>query len=101
MEYLEGRRSPRESAAARPLDEALKVAIMIADALEKAHGHGVTHRDLKPGNIMLTEGGAAADFGCSRSSGPRLAVRLADYSGRLEHHGPRHRARHDAYGAGG
>ena len=59
MEYLEG-----ETLAARiergplPLEDALRVAIQIADALEKAHGHGVTHRDLKPGNIMLTESGA-------------------------------------------
>jgi len=45
----------------------LKVAVAIADALEKAHGQGVTHRDLKPGNIMLTEGGAKLlDFGLAK-----------------------------------
>jgi serine/threonine protein kinase len=68
MEHLEG-----ETLAARlergplPLDEALKVAIAVADALDKAHGHGVTHRDLKPGNIMLTPSGAKLlDFGLAK-----------------------------------
>ena len=47
-----------------PLDQVLRYAIEIADALDKAHGRGVTHRDLKPGNIMLTKAGAKLlDFG--------------------------------------
>src|SRR6478672_1574418 len=56
MEYLEG-----ETLAARlarkplTLDEALRIAIEVADALDVAHHHGVIHRDLKPGNIMLTK----------------------------------------------
>jgi eukaryotic-like serine/threonine-protein kinase len=50
-----------------PLDEALKVATGVADALDKAHGQGVTHRDLKPGNIMLTPTGAKLlDFGLAK-----------------------------------
>ena len=59
MEYLEG-----ETLAARlvkgplPLDQVLKYAIEIADALDKAHRKGITHRDLKPSNIMLTKSGA-------------------------------------------
>jgi Tol biopolymer transport system component len=59
MEYLEGETlADRIRRGPLPLDEALKIAIAVADALEKAHGQGVTHRDLKPANIMLTTGGA-------------------------------------------
>lgn len=73
MEYLEG-----ESLAARigkgplPIDEALRYAIQIADALDQAHRHGVVHRDLKPGNIMLTKGGAKLlDFGLAKVTEPQ------------------------------
>ena len=52
---------------ALPLDQALQVAIEIADALDKAHRQGITHRDLKPGNIMLTKAGAKLlDFGLAK-----------------------------------
>ena len=50
MEYLEGESlAQRLERGAVPLAEALKIAIQIADALEKAHRQKVTHRDLKPG----------------------------------------------------
>ncbi len=58
MEYLEG-----ETLAARltkgplPTDQVLRYATEIADALDKAHRKGITHRDLKPGNIMITKAG--------------------------------------------
>ena len=68
MEYLEGETlAQRLTRGALPLNEALKVGIAIADALDKAHGQGVTHRDLKPGNVMLTESGAKLlDFGLAK-----------------------------------
>ena len=68
MELLEG-----ESLAARlergplRLDEALRAGAEIASALDAAHRAGVVHRDLKPGNVMLTRGGAKVlDFGIAK-----------------------------------
>ena len=59
MEYLEGDTlAQRLEKGALPLDQALEIAVEIADALDKAHRQGITHRDLKPGNIMLTKSGA-------------------------------------------
>ena len=68
MEYLEGDTlAQRLQKGALPLDQALTVAIEIADALDKAHRQGITHRDLKPGNIMLTKAGAKLlDFGMAK-----------------------------------
>src|SRR5215467_11072570 len=72
MEYLEGETlASRIARGPLPLEEALKVAIAIADALDKAHGQGVTHRDLKPGNVMLSSSGAKLlDFGLAKLSPP-------------------------------
>src|SRR5437016_1939654 len=58
MEYLEGETlAQRLKKGPLPLDQALCYAIEIAGALDHAHRHGVVHRDLKPGNIMLTKSG--------------------------------------------
>ncbi|HUK37250.1 MAG TPA: protein kinase, partial [Vicinamibacterales bacterium] len=69
MEHLDG-----ETLAARiakgPLttDHAVQYALQIASALDRAHRSGILHRDLKPGNIMLTEIGAKLlDFGLAKT----------------------------------
>jgi serine/threonine protein kinase/Tol biopolymer transport system component len=62
MEFLEGETlAQRLERGPLALDDALRIAIAIADALDKAHRKGVTHRDLKPGNIFLVRAGGASD----------------------------------------
>jgi serine/threonine protein kinase len=68
MEYLEGQTlAARLEKGPLPIDQALKIGVEIAEALEKAHQQGIVHRDLKPGNIMLTKAGAKLmDFGLAK-----------------------------------
>jgi serine/threonine protein kinase len=75
MQYLEGETlEHRPKKGALPINEALSIAIQIADALDKAHRAGIVHRDLKPGNIMLTKSGAKLlDFGLAKAGAPMVA----------------------------
>jgi serine/threonine-protein kinase len=52
-----------------PVDDALRIAREVAQALDYAHRHGVIHRDVKPENLLLTEDGntLVADFGIARA----------------------------------
>jgi eukaryotic-like serine/threonine-protein kinase len=50
-----------------PIDDALRIAREVADALQYAHAHGAMHRDLKPENILVSAGHAVvADFGIAK-----------------------------------
>ena len=65
MGYCEGPTlKQRLESGPLPIDEALDIATQVADGLAKAHGQGVVHRDIKPGNVILTEDGVRiVDFG--------------------------------------
>jgi eukaryotic-like serine/threonine-protein kinase len=85
MEFLEG-----ESLARRlekgpfPVAQVLQYGTQIASALDKADRNGVTHRDLKPGNIMLTKLGAKLlDFGLAKADpAPATGATLSDMTPR-------------------
>jgi serine/threonine protein kinase len=63
MEYIEG----RPVSGPLSLNQSLKYAAQICDALDAAHRKGVVHRDLKPGNILITKSGVKLlDFGLAR-----------------------------------
>jgi eukaryotic-like serine/threonine-protein kinase len=79
----------RESLAERlekgplPVAQVLQYGTQIASALDKAHRSGVTHRDLKPGNIMLTKAGAKLlDFGLAKATPLPAGATLTDMTPR-------------------
>jgi eukaryotic-like serine/threonine-protein kinase len=69
MQYLEGETlDTRMTRKPLEMKESLTIASQVADALSEAHSHGIIHRDIKPGNIMITLRGQAKvmDFGLAR-----------------------------------
>jgi eukaryotic-like serine/threonine-protein kinase len=76
MEFVEGETlAKRLEKGPLPLEQVLKIGAQIAEALDKAHRNGIAHRDLKPGNIMLTASGAKLlDFGLAKPVAPLANV---------------------------
>ena len=76
MEYLEGETlATRISRGPITIDDALTIAIEIAEALDAAHRHGIVHRDLKPANVMLTKSGVKLlDFGLAKLHAQPAAI---------------------------
>jgi len=91
MEYIEGQ-SLRQKILKGPLDqtEVLDIAIQVAEGLEEAHKKGIVHRDIKPGNIMLTEKGVAKvmDFGLAKVFGGSLITKEATTMGTVAYMSP-------------
>ncbi|MBI3112671.1 MAG: protein kinase [Ignavibacteriales bacterium] len=78
MPYYEGETLKEKIARGPfPLDEAIDIALQVASGVAKAHAHEITHRDIKPGNIIVTTGGMAKilDFGLAKLAGRTKVTR--------------------------
>jgi len=80
MEFVEGETlAARLRRGALKMDQALALAIQITSALAEAHGKGVVHRDLKPGNIMIGKSGVKVlDFGLAKIEQPATDQQQTD-----------------------
>ena len=91
MEYVEGK-SLKERIEAGPLriEEALDIAIKIAEGLRKGHEKGVIHRDIKPANILVTIEGQAkiTDFGLAKSAKRTVLTKAGTTLGTMAYMSP-------------
>jgi tetratricopeptide (TPR) repeat protein len=97
MAYIDGQ-SLAERITSRPLewDEALRIAIEVAEGLEEAHGKGIVHRDIKCANIMVDEKGHAKmkghakimDFGLAKLGGKTRITETAMIMGTVDYLSP-------------
>jgi len=92
MEYLPGGTlEDRLVGAGRlPPREAVEVAVQVAEALQTAHGRGVVHRDVKPGNVLVTRSGhtKVADFGIARAAEATTISEPGDILGSAKYMSP-------------
>lgn len=94
MEFIENETLAERLAAERqlPVAEAIRIAEQTLDALDAAHRCGVVHRDVKPGNILLTPDGGVkvADFGIARSLGEASITQTGAIIGTAGYASPEH-----------
>jgi pimeloyl-ACP methyl ester carboxylesterase len=85
MELIDGESlAQRIARGPLPIADVLRIGAEIADALDRAHRAGVVHRDLKPGNVMLSKSGAKLmDFGLARESRLRGVLRGSGFEGAM------------------
>lgn len=89
MEYIDGTTLQKQLPYAR-VDDALKVAVQVAEALHEAHTKGIVHRDIKADNIMLTSKGQVKvmDFGLAKLKGSLKLTRASSTVGTLAYMAP-------------
>ncbi|MHC4743304.1 MAG: serine/threonine protein kinase, partial [Planctomycetota bacterium] len=91
MSYIEGH-SLAERIESGPLEphEAVRIAIQVAEGLQKAHRKGIVHRDIKPANIMLTDDGQAKilDFGLAKLADRTRLTKTAAVMGTVNYMSP-------------
>lgn len=112
MEFIEGRSLAEIISEDAPLlpERAAEIASDVAAALERAHSAGIVHRDIKPGNIMITTAGRTkvTDFGIARAIGPGdqtmtqtgMVIGTASYLSPEQAQGDPVDARSDVYSVG-
>lgn len=91
MGYYEGKTlKEKMKAGPLPINEAVAIAIQIAEGLKKAHNKGIVHRDLKPANIMLTDEGTVkiVDFGLAKLKGLTRLTRSGTTLGTVAYMSP-------------
>ena len=91
MAYIDGQ-SLKEKIESGPLklDQALEIAIQVAEGLKEAHDQGIVHRDIKSGNIMVTSKGQAKimDFGLAKLPGPMQITKTGTTMGTVAYMSP-------------
>jgi serine/threonine-protein kinase len=91
MEYLKGQSLDKKiESGALDIDEAVNVALRVAEGLGHAHKRGVVHRDIKPANIMITGDGQTKimDFGLAKLSGKTRLTKTATVMGTITYMSP-------------